>query len=34
MGIPVKITTYNARKLIIISRIRDPRKITAASNIE
>jgi len=34
MGIPVKMTTYKARKLIIISRRKDPRKITAASNIE
>jgi len=29
-----KITTYKARKLIIISRRKDPWKITAASNIE
>jgi len=34
MGIPVKMTTYKARKLITVSRMKDPRKITAASNIE
>jgi len=31
---PVKITTYETRKLIIISIKKDPRRVRAASNIE
>jgi len=31
MEIPVEITTYKARKLIIISRRKDPWKIAAAN---